>query len=822
MANGRISRSNMRHAAARRRLARYGNSRRGQHHRKLPPNLLRHSSGRASSKGIFTIPRVALVLGSISLVVAGVFFVLTVISTVIGVTGTMAAYRNITEEIDFSRAGDITVDTFQTTRIYDRDGNLLQEVDNPDYGWRTFVALDTISPHFVDATVAAEDSTFWTNPGIDPVGIARAVVINVSGTGSSGASTITQQLVGALYPDDISRFDISYSRKAREAMAAIALNQEFSKADILTMYVNQTYYGRRAYGIEAAAQTFFNKHASDLTLAEATWLAGMPQSPSYYADNFDSAKRRQQYVLDQMVKYRYITREEANQAWNEPLQFRDSRTGAVQNAPHFTEYVREYIVENFGVDALYGGLEITTSIDLDLQQEAERIVAEGVRSMEPYQRNNGAAVIMVPWSGEILAMVGSADFNSALIAGQVNYATSPIQPGSSIKPIVYAAAFEQGWHPATVVMDVPTVWDSPGQPEPYAPQNYTRQFYGAVTVRTALANSLNLPAVKATEYAGVNGVMEVADRMGLKDSLSEDASFYGLSLGLGAGEVELLEHTNAYATLANNGTYVPVHPILKITDSQGNVLFELDEEQVEEDQQQAIAPGHAYQVTSILADDDAREMVFGGGNLFEQTQRQLGRPTAAKSGTTENWRDLWTMGYTTDVSIGVWVGRSGETNPSDILPELDGSQAAGPIWRDLMSMIHDDPEFSQLLLGPDGQPIDEEFEVPNDVFEGEVCAATGNRASSGSTREDWLVRGEEPQNACGDLTDYQRRELNDAIEHVREGNVRWASGAVNSIRQYDSAANGRSSIRASSSNDNTTGSNQSNDDDDEQIIEPID
>ena len=242
-------------------------------------------------------------------------------------------------------------------------------------------------------------------------------MINVSGSGSSGASTITQQLVGALYPDQINRFDISYSRKVREAMAAVALNQQYSKTDILTMYVNQIYYGNRSYGIEAAAQTYFNKHASELTLAEASMLAGLPQAPSSYdpsvEDNFPLAKQRQRYVLDQMVKYNYISRAEANEAFNQPLDIVQGRSGAVQNAPHFTEYVRNYIVENFGEDALYGGLEITTSIDLDLQQQAEQIVAAGVRDMEAYQRNNGAMVVMVPWSGEVLAMVGSADFNNA-------------------------------------------------------------------------------------------------------------------------------------------------------------------------------------------------------------------------------------------------------------------------------------------------------------------------------------------------------------------------------------------------------------------------
>ena len=816
MANGRISKSNRRHAAAQRRLARYGNSRRGQHHKKLPPHLLGHSNGRDNTPGIFSIPRIALVLGSMGLFFAGLFFVFTVITTVLGVNGTLAAYRNMEEDLELSTAAGIFVDTFQTTKIYDRDGELLQEVDNPDYGWRSFVPLDQVSPYLVDATVAAEDSTFWTHAGVEPVGIVRAGFINLSGSGSSGASTITQQLVRSLYPEEIG-YEVTYTRKGREALAAIALDQQYSKTDIMTMYVNQIYYGNRSYGIEAASQTFFDKKAADLSLAEASWLAGMPQAPSAYAADFEMAKRRQQYVLDQMVRYRYITQEEANAAWNEPLQMRDSRSGMVQNAPHFTEYVREYIIENFGIDALYGGLEIQTSIDLDLQQEAERIVAEGVRDMEAYQRNNGAVVVMVPWSGEVLAMVGSADFNSALISGQVNFATSPIQPGSSMKPLVYAAAFEAGWNPATVVMDVPTTWDSPGQPEPYEPQNYTRQFYGAVTVRTSLANSLNLPAVKATEYAGLTEVMDTSRAMGLKDSLTQDPNFYGLSLGLGSGEVELLEHTNAYATLANNGTYVPPHPILKITDSQGNVLFELDEEQVEEDSDQAIEPGHAYQVTSILTDDEAREMIFTSNNLFTNTQDQLGRPTAAKSGTTENWRDLWTMGYTTDVSIGVWVGRSGDTNPDASLPEIDGIQAAGPIWQDLMNLVHDDPEFSQLLLGPNGQPLDEEFEVPNNVYRGEVCEATGNRATSGSSRTDWLVRGEEPDPACNQLTEYQREELDNALDAVRDGDARWASGAVSSINRYNSTVTGRSTSSSSSSS-----ADNDSDDDDEQVIEPLD
>lgn len=818
MAHGRIARSRKRQIVAQRRMARYGNTRFGNASRKLPPHLIGKHTGGAKKSGPITIPRLALALGTLGLAFAAIFVVVTVISSVLGVTGTLAAYREVNEELP--DAAGIAVDTFQTTRIYDRDGELLQEVDNPDYGWRTFVPLDQVSPNLIDATVAAEDSTFWSNPGVEPFGVARAAFINISGSGSSGASTITQQLVRSIYPEKIG-FEVSYTRKGREALAAVALDQKYSKTDILTMYLNQIYYGNRSYGVEAAAQTFFNKHATELTLAESAFLAGMPQAPSTYAEDFEQAKIRQQYVLNQMVKYRYITRAEANDAWNEPLDMRDVRSGAVENAPHFTQYVREYIVENFGEEALYGGLEITTSIDLDLQQESEKIVAEGVRDMEAYQRNNGAMVIMVPWSGEVLAMVGSADFNNALINGQVNYATSPIQPGSSMKPLVYAAAFEEGWNPATVILDVPTTWDSPGQPEPYEPQNYTKRSYGAITVRTALANSLNVPAVKATEFAGLTNVMDTAAAMGLEDSLDQGSDFYGLSLGLGSGEVQMIEHVNAYATLANNGTHVPPHPIIKVTDSQGNVLYELDQEQVKKDSNQAIAPGHAFQVTSILSDNEAREMIFGASNLFTTTQQQLDRPTAAKSGTTENWRDLWTMGYTSDVVIGAWVGRSGDDNERESLVELDGSQAAGPIWARMMNVIHDNPEYAELLVGPNGQPVDEEFTIPSDVRKGEVCAATGNRATSGSTVTDWLVRGEEPTNACSDLTEYQREQLDDAREAVRTGKGNWASGAIQSINDYAAGSGGRSVGAPDGSGSTTTTVNNPVSSSEIQPIEPV-
>jgi len=762
----------------------------------------------------------------LAITVALTFLAITAVSAVAGVIGTMRAYKQVNKELP--NAAAIAVDTFQTTRIFDRNGTLLQEVDNPDYGWRTFVPLDKISQHIINATVSAEDSTFWTNYGVEPFAIIRGGVINLSGTGSSGGSTITQQLVRAIYPDKISALDISYTRKFREALAAVALAQEYSKEDILTMYLNQIYYGARAYGIEAAAQTFFNKRASEVTVAEAAMLAGLPQAPSAYdpktPEGFELAKRRQRYVLDQMRKYRYISAAEAEAAWAEPLQVsQEPRTSMVRAAPHFTEYVRGYIYETYGEEALYGGIDIYTSIDLNLQQAAEEILAQGVAAMQQYQRNNGAMVVMCPWSGEVLAMVGSADFNDASINGQVNYATGLIQPGSSMKPIAYSAAFEKGWHPGTVVMDTPTEWQVPGQ-APYQPNNYSMMFYGAVPVRKALANSFNVTAVKATDFVGVEGVMDMARRMGLVDSLEEDAGFYGLSLGLGAGEVMLLEHTNAYATLANNGTYVPPHPIREIRDSQGNVLFKTSRETIEKRSSQAMNPGNAYQVTSILTDNEARAQVFSTDNLFGNTQAALGRPTAAKSGTTENWRDLWTMGYTTDVAIGVWVGRSGDAGTAQ-LPEIDGIQAAGPIWQDMMMLVHENAEFAALLNGPDGNPLPEEFPRPQEVVQGEICSAVGHLPSGGDTTREWLVRGQEPTIRCNELDERERRELDAALSAVRRGNVRWASGAVDSINRYARAAGQQGVTVRGDANEGENASDTQNANDasgEQPPIEPLD
>ena len=715
----------------------------------------------------------------------------TALSTIAVVGGTVEAYRRVNAGLP--NAAVVTVDTFQTSRIYDRNGELLQEIEAPDGGWRTFVTLDQISPYLIDATVAAEDATFWSHQGIEPMALLRIVTINLSGEGSSGGSTISQQLARGLYPEQIG-FDISVTRKYKEALAAIELDRKFSKQDLLTMYLNQIFYGQRSYGIEAASQTFFNKHASELNLAEASLLAGLPQAPSFYDPTIrmDQAKKRQRYVLDQMVKYHYITEEEADAAWNTPLQ-PQTRTSEVRGAPHFTQYVKDYVREKYGDDAfLKGGLQIWTSIDLDLQAQAEMIVQENMPFLNAYRRNNAAMVVMVPYTGEVLAMVGSADFNDPSIGGQINYALADLQPGSSIKPVVYAAAFESGWNPGTVVMDDALKVETPGAPEPYyEPHNYTGYSYGAVSVRTALSNSLNIPAVKAIQYAGVEHAYDLSRRMGIKTGLPQSPENYGLSFALGSGEVSLLEHTNVFATFANEGKYVAANPILKITDSNDQVLYELDRQTALQDAPQALDAAYAYQITSILTDDESRAMVFGRGNLFENTGDRLGRPVAAKSGTTDNWKDIWTMGYTTDVAIGVWTGQTSQTGDAEIaLPQLDGIQGAGPIWQQMMELMHSNPTFAAYLNGPNGQPVATEWAVPAGLEQREICTATGHQASgngSGDTRTEWLLKDGGPSLPCDRLSAYEYQQLTDAMKDLQQNGGKYAQGGESRVLRYASA-----------------------------------
>ncbi|MFM9108179.1 MAG: transglycosylase domain-containing protein [Chloroflexota bacterium] len=758
----------------------------------LPPQMLKGLQARKDHRGPILATVLVAVLAIVTLA-AFAFVAAGAASTAAAVSYTIDEYQNLKATLpDASR---ISADTFQTTRIFDRDGNLLQEVPDYDYGWRTFVPIEKISPLLINATIAAEVDRNDAKERDRFEALVGPVGRVLGGSGQSGGSTITQQLVRALHPEDIGNAP-TVSRKFREILAAVALEQQFSKHDILSMYLNQIFYGNRSYGIEAAAETYFHKRANELTLGEATLLAGIPQRPTDYNPslNPELAKRRQTYVLDQMVKLGYVSRAEADAAYLEMPQIFPMRdgNGAVLDHPHFVQYVYEYLAETYpNEDFSKGGLNIYTTIDTDLQNRAEEIVAANMEVLQQYNAFNAAMTVIFPPTGEVLAMVGSADFDNLSIEGKVNIATSPQQPGSAIKPIIYAAAFEQGWTPGTVVLDAPFKVETPNAIDPitqlpmpfYEPQNYNRTFNGAVTVRASLANSLNIPAVKAASYiGGAVPAVEIARRLGMKHALDQNPDDYGLSIALGSGDIWPLELNNAYATFSNMGKYVPATPILRITDTEGRIMYELDRAHALLDAEQVLRPEIAYQIISILTDNNARGMIFGLNNTFGNTQAELGRPTAAKSGTTNDFRDIWTMGFTSAVSVGVWVGNTRNAP----LAEIDGIQGAGPIWSQMIREISTDPRFADLIADPaTGRPIPGEFPRPPGIVEGVVCMATGGKPIDkwNGNRRELLIADGAPANRCDQLSPWQQADLAKVMKNMPKGGA-FVGGAVDSIYNF--------------------------------------
>ncbi len=592
---------------------------------------------------------------------------------------------------------------FVSSKIYDRNGALLYEVIDPQGGRRTHVALERISPYLQQATIATEDADFYRHPGFDPIAMLKMIRRNlVAGEIVSGGSTITQQLARNLLLSPEERVQRTAWRKIKEIVLAYEITRRYPRDTILEIYLNENNYGNLAYGVQAAAETYFGVDAADLTLGQASFLAGLPQSPATYdvfSGGRDRALARQQDVLRLMVAQGYISQAEAAAAAAEmaAYEFTPPVSTDVIPAPHFVVYVRQVMEATYGPESLYrgDGYHIYTTLDLDLQQEAEQIVAEHVAALAERDATNGALVAIEPSTGHILAMVGSADFYNEAIDGQVNVALRERQPGSSIKPLTYLAAFEQGWTPATLIWDLETEFPDGANP-PYVPRNYDDRFHGPVLVRAALANSYNIPAVKALQFIGVDALQEMAARLGITTLTRDD---YGLSLTLGGGEVRLLEMTGAYATLANGGVRVEPSPILRIEDSYGNVLVDNSQPQGE----QVVRPELVYLITSILSDREARCPAFGCPNALELT-----RPAAAKTGTTNDYRDAWTLGYTPDLAVGVWVGNS-DNSPMINLP---GSLGAGPIWHD----------FMEAALA--GSPV-HEFERPEGIVEMEICADSG-------------------------------------------------------------------------------------------------
>ncbi len=625
---------------------------------------------------------------------------------------------------------------FETTRILDRNGNLLYEILDPTAGRRTYTSLDHISPYIVAATIATEDKEFYNHPGFDPVALARALWQNyTSGEIVSGASTITQQLARMLLLSPEERAERSYKRKAREIILAAEITRRYSKDEILELYLNEVNYGSLAYGIEAAAETYFGTTADKLTLAQASFLAGLPQSPSVH-DIFTNREETLQrhrdvivlmYQLSQEQNCIYVSNNQqpvcvdpmdASNAVEEIENYPFQPPNVEMRYPHWVNYVRGLLEEQYDAQTIYrSGFTVYTSLDPALQDTAQQMVSQQVEALNDRHVTNVALVAIRPSTGEILAMVGSPDFYNAAISGQVNMATSPTrQPGSSIKPITYVAAFEKGWTPATLIWDVPSEFPPSGDPndtrDPYKPVNYDEKYHGAVTVRAALANSFNIPAVKTLDFVGIyddpdtpgeDGMIAMARRLGITTLTRDD---YGLSLTLGGGDVSLLEMTGAYAVFANGGVRVPPVAITRILDLNGNVVYEYQPPSGE----QVIRAEHAYLISSILSDNNARAWMFGYNSYLN-----LPFQAAAKTGTSNDFRDNWTLGYTPDLAVGVWVGNADYTP----MNHTTGLSGAAPIWSQYMQAA------VPALTGNNPTP----FVMPAGIVEKIICAISGTEPS---------------------------------------------------------------------------------------------
>jgi penicillin-binding protein 1C len=579
--------------------------------------------------------------------------------------------------------------TVPGTVVLDVHGNVLERDGHA--GLRIPVALDRVAPFMLKATISAEDRRFQQHVGIDPVAVARAAV--TTGSQRSGASTITQQLARRLYlAEDSSPILV---RKAHEALIALQLEANRSKREILELYLNDVYYGRGAYGIEAAARVYFGIGAANLDLAHASYLAGLPQRPSDYdpAKSPAAARARQAYVLGRMVEDGWIGPAEADAAAATSVAVLPEVV-----APIAHQFVRYALAELARVRpdlAGHDGLIVETTLDAGLQLESERLVRRRLAQLSDRNVTNGALVAIEPGTGRIAAMVGSATDGDAAHGGEINMALARRQPGSALKPFLYAAAFERGFTPATPLLDVATSFAT--KDGPYAPLNFDRSFHGVVPLRVALASSLNVPAVRTLDALGLDTMLEISHRFGLS-TLSRVES-YGLSLSLGGGDIRLLDLTSAYAALGNAGTLAEPFAVRRVRDGAGRLLYE----RTAPEPRRVLSAEHAYLLADILSDPDARIPGFGGVTPFD-----LPFPAAVKSGTTTGFRDDWTIGYTPQIAIGVWVGNA-DGSPMAAVAGVDG---AGPIWRDAMLAAALDLPMSS-------------FARPDQIVETTICAPTG-------------------------------------------------------------------------------------------------
>ena len=605
-----------------------------------------------------------------------------------------------------ARAGEVdNYRGFESTFIYDRDGGVLYEAFGE--GRRVRVDYERIPPALIQATISIEDDTFFDNIGIDVAATLVAALKYLgadAGENTPGGSAITQQLVRNVLFDFEKRAERSIARKVEEILLAIALTQSKSKEDILEMYFNEIYYGNLAYGVQTAAQTFFGKDVEALNLGEAALLAGLPQAPASLDPlNPDPAIQaavdaRWRQVLGEMIEEGYITQKQARRALSAGLSFVPANVSL--QAPHFTVYAQaelERLMTGLGYspeDIARGGLRVYTTLDQNVNRLAQRAAANQVAQMTAHNASNAAVVVVKPLTGEIIAMVGSIDYDSDAIDGSVNVTIAFRQPGSAVKPFTYSAAMERGMTPGDVIWDTRAQIEIPGQPM-YEPRNYDGLFHGPMTMRTALASSYNIPAVQTLRLVGVDSMLELLRRFGVT-TLKQDASQYGLSLALGGGEITLIELTNAFAVFANQGSYVPVTSIRCVMDSDDIILYQYEDgcpdgqaaEQTVRRRAsgvQALDARIAYIITDMLADNRARSPAMGADSPLRADSLYA----AVKTGTTDDVKDNWTVGYTRNAAVGVWLGN----NDGQPMVNSSGLTGAAPIWNAVLTGIYNDAKM---------------------------------------------------------------------------------------------------------------------------------
>lgn len=617
-----------------------------------------------------------------------------------------------------------------SVRITDRNGQLLYEILPREGGRNTVLSIANIPPCLKEATIAVEDKNFYTNPGFDLTGMIRALWINIQGGETiAGGSTITQQVARTLLLSQEERTERTLRRKLRETVLAAQMTRKFSKDEILALYLNQINYGGMAYGVEAASQTYFGKPASELLLPECALIAGLPQAPGVYNPftNPSLAKERQSIVLGLMEKQGYITREQRVNAESTPLSY--NPLPYPMEAPHFIWIIKDQIdrLTSEGILQPDQSLIVRTTLDLDAQHFAEEILKRRIEGFKhedaalSHNVNNAALVVLNPSNGEILALVGSADYFDDSIDGALDMAISPRQTGSAFKPFVYALALDparaDAWTAATPILDVSTTFTLRDGTS-YIPVNYDGFEHGIVPVREALGSSLNIPAVKALQHVGIENTINLAQRLGIT-SLG-DAGKYDLSLVLGGGQISLLELSTAYATLANNGYYTGYVSIMDIHDADDHLLYTPESNPP----LQILDPRVVWLISDILSDDSARSTGFGLNSTLK-----LDRTVAVKTGTTTNFHDNWTIGYTPDLVVGVWVGNSGY----EAMHNVTGLTGAAPIWYEVMRGLLE------------GRP-DHPFARPDGLIQLTVCDLSGLLPTSACPNQykEWFIVGTEP------------------------------------------------------------------------------